>query len=103
VIGAFLVRMGMPASRQAVSTALEAAGLVLFAGLAGTGSALLAARPIVTRVDPLPQWAPAATVAVPWTLIALSLVAVVVLAAIAGAFASAFAARGDLGEALRVA
>jgi hypothetical protein len=103
VTGAFLVRMGMPASRQAVSTALEAAGLVLFAGLAGTGSALLAARPIVTRVDPLPQWAPAATVAVPWTLIALSLVAVVVLAAIAGAVASAFAARGDLGEALRVA
>jgi hypothetical protein len=103
VTAAFLARMGMPASRQAVSTALEAAGIVLFAELAGAGSALLAARPIVTRVDPLPQWAPAATVSVPWTLVAVSFVAVVVLAAVAGAVASAFAARGDVGEALRVA
>jgi hypothetical protein len=76
---------------------------VAFAALAGGGSALVVARPLVTRVDPLPQYAPGATVAVPWLLVGVSFAVVVALAALAGALASAAAARGDVGEALRVA
>jgi hypothetical protein len=103
VTSAFLARMGMRPRRQALSTALEAAALVAFAALAGGGSALVVARPLVTRVDPLPQYAPGATVAVPWLLVSVSFAVVVALAALAGALASAAAARGDVGEALRVA
>ena len=103
VTSAFLERMGMSARRQALSTALEAAALVAFAAVAGGACALLAARPLVTRVDPLPQYAPSAIVTVPWLLILASFAGIVVLAAVAGAGASAAAARGDAGEALRVA
>jgi FtsX-like permease family protein len=103
VTSAFLERMGMSTRRQALSTALEAAALVAFAAVAGGACALLAARPLVTRVDPLPQYAPSAIVTVPWLLILASFAGIVVLAAVAGAGASAAAARGDAGEALRVA
>jgi len=103
VTSAFLSRMGMRESRQAASVALEAAALVAFAAIVGAGSALLAAAPIVSRVDPLPQYAPAATVAVPWLLLAASLCLLVAVATAAGAAASLLAGRGELGEALRVA
>lgn len=103
VTSAFLARMGMSVRRQAISSALEAAALVGLAAIAGGASALLAARPLVTRVDPLPQYAPSAVVTVPWLLILASFAGIVVLAAVAGAGASAAAARGDAGEALRVA
>jgi putative ABC transport system permease protein len=103
VTSAFLVRMGMSPSAQAASVALEAAALVAFAALVGAGSALLAATQIVSRVDPLPQYAPAATVDTPWLLLAGSLLLLVVLAAAAGASACLLARRGDLGAALRVA
>jgi hypothetical protein len=103
VTSAFLSRMGMRSSRQALSTALEAAALVALAALAGAASALLAARPLVTRVDPIPEYAPAATVTVPWLLVGASFAVIVLLATLAGAAASAAAARGDVGEALRVA
>jgi hypothetical protein len=102
VTSAFLSRMGMRESRQAASVALEAAALVAFAAIAGAGSALLAAVPIVGRVDPLPQYAPPATVDVPWLLLIGSLCVLVAIAAAAGAAASLLAARGELGEALRV-
>jgi hypothetical protein len=103
VTSAFLGRMGMRQSAQAASVALEAAALVAFAAVAGAGSALLAATQIVSRVDPLPQYAPSATVDVPWLLLAGSLCLLVVVAAAAGAAASLLARRGELGEALRVA
>jgi len=103
VTSAFLSRMGLRESRQAASVALEAAVLVGFAALAGAGSALLAAAPLISRVDPLSQYAPAATVDVPWLLLTGSLCLLVALAAVAGAAASVFAGRSELGEALRVA
>ena len=103
VTSALLSRMGMRESRQAASVALEAAALVTFAAVAGAGSALLAAAPIISRVDPLPQYAPSATVSVPWLLLGGSLCLLVAVAAAAGAAASALAGRAELGEALRVA
>jgi hypothetical protein len=103
VTSAFLVRMGMSRSSQAASVAIEAAALVSFAAAAGAGSALLAASPVVSRVDPLPLYAPPSTVVVPWLQLAGSLGLIVIVAAIAGAVASALSARSELGEALRVA
>jgi putative ABC transport system permease protein len=103
VTGALLARMGMTQGRQAASVAVEAALLVAFSGAIGAASALLCAKPLVTRVDPLAQYAPAAVVSVPWALLLASLAVVVAVAAAAGALASVGAARADVGEALRVA
>jgi hypothetical protein len=103
VTAGFLTRMGMGRSSQAASVALEAAALVAFAALCGAGSALVASAPVVSRVDPLPQYAPSASVDVPWLLLGTSLVLAVIGAGAAGAVVSLVARRGDVGEALRVA
>ncbi len=103
VTSAFLVRMGLGRSRQAASVALEAAALVAFSVAVGAGSALLAASPVVARVDPLPLYPPAATLVVPWLELGWSLCLLVIVAAAAGAAASALTTQSELGEALRVA
>ncbi|MFZ1881778.1 MAG: hypothetical protein WAU41_16670 [Gaiellaceae bacterium] len=103
VTSAFLVRMGLGRSRQAASVALEAAALVAFAVTVGAGSALLAASPVVSRVDPLPLYPPPSTLVVPWLELGWSLCLLVIVAAVAGAAASALTAQSELGEALRVA
>ncbi len=103
VTSAFLARMGMSAWRRAASVALEAAALVAFAVVAGAGSALLVAAPLVSRVDPLPQYAPGASIVVPWTLLVISTCTLVAAGAAAGAAASALAGRAEVGEELRVA
>ncbi len=103
VTSAFLARMGLGRARQAASVALEAAALVAFAVAVGAGSALLAASPVVARVDPLPLYPPPSTVVVPWLELGWSLCLLVILAAAAGAAASALTAQSELGEALRVA
>ncbi len=103
VTSAFLVRMGLGRSRQAASVALEAAALVAFSVAVGAASALLAASPVVARVDPLPLYPPPATLVVPWFELGWSLCLLVIVAAAAGAAASALTAQSELGEALRVA
>jgi hypothetical protein len=103
VTTAFLVRMGMSRSRQAASAALEAAAIAVFAATVGAGSALLAAAPVISRVDPLPLYPPPSTVVIPWLQLLGSFCLVAVVAAAAGAAASALTARSELGEALRVA
>jgi hypothetical protein len=103
VTSAVLVRMGLGRSRQAASVALEAAALVAFAVAVGAGSALLAASPVVARVDPLPLYPPSSTLVVPWLELGWSLCLLVIVAAAAGAAASALTAQSELGEALRVA
>jgi putative ABC transport system permease protein len=103
VTSAFLRRMGFGTGMEAASIAMEAAGLVGFAALAGAAAALVGARPLVARVDPLPQYLPPAALVVPWSLLAVSFIALVLVAAAAGAVAGALAGRGEVGEALRVA
>jgi hypothetical protein len=95
--------MGIAGARQAVAVALEAALLIAFASAVGIASALLTASQLVSRVDPLPAYAPAVTVQVPWALLAVSYVLVTVLAAVVGALAAVVARRGDVEEALRLA
>lgn len=97
-----LERMGMSRLRQAGAAALEAALLVLFASVVGIGSALLAARALAARLDPLPQYAPAVVLDVPWSLVAATLLTLVAVSAAVAALAAALA-RGDLGEAVRAA
>jgi len=96
-------RMGIAGSQQAAAVALEAALLIAFASTVGIVSALLTAAQLVSRVDPLPAYAPAVTVQVPWTLLAVSYVLVTVFAAAVGALAAVIARRGDVEEALRLA
>ena len=103
VTSAFLRRMGFDERLQALSVAVEAAALVGFAALAGAAAALVGATPLVTRVDPLPQYIPAAALVVPWSLLAASFAGLVLVAAVVGGVAGAFAGRGEVGEALRVA
>jgi putative ABC transport system permease protein len=103
VSNAFLRRMGMRGPAQAASLALEAAGLVLFSTVIGTAAALVAARPLIPHVDPLPTLPPSAVLHVPWVVLAIAVLVAVAVAALAGAAASAAAARGKVGEALRVA
>jgi hypothetical protein len=103
VSNAFLRRMGMHEPAQALSLAIESAGLVLFSTIAGAAGALVAAWPLVPHVDPLPTLPPPAVLHVPWLLLGVAVLVSVAVAAVAGVAATVVAARGKVGEALRVA
>jgi hypothetical protein len=76
--------------------------LIAIASTLGIASALLTASQLISRVDPLPAFPPGVAAQVPWTLLAVSYVLVVLVAAAVGAVA-AVTAGGDVEEALRVA
>jgi len=103
IASALVARMGLSRRRDAAALALEAGGIVLVAGVVGAAVAIATASPIAHHVDALPVYAPAPVVIVPWTTIALGLVAAVVAGALLGVVAVAIAARSDVAEALRVA
>ncbi|HEX4678305.1 MAG TPA: hypothetical protein VH210_03730 [Gaiellaceae bacterium] len=102
VTAALMSRMGIESSRQAAAAAVEAAALIAFASILGIAAALATAAELISRVDPLPDYAPGVVAQVPWALLAASCVAVVLVAAALGALA-AVTAGGDVEEALRVA
>jgi hypothetical protein len=95
-------RMGIRTSQQAAAAAVEGAALIAFASIVGIVSSLATAAWLISRVDPLPAYPPGVAAQVPWTLLAASSVAVVLLAGALGAIA-ALTAGGDVEEALRVA
>jgi hypothetical protein len=101
--GALTRRMGLAAGADAAALALEAAALVAVATAVGTAIAVAVAHPLVPRVDPLPQYAPAPFLVVPWTIVAAVGAAATAGAALLGAAAAAIASRADVGGALRVA
>ena len=103
IASALVARMGLSRRRDAAALAVEAGGIVLVAGVVGAAVAVAAAGPIAHHVDALPLYAPAPTLIVPWTTIALGLAAAVIAGAMLGAIAVAIAARSDVAEALRVA
>ena len=103
VSNAFLRRMGLGERVQALSLAIESAGLVLFSTVTGGAGALVAAWPLVPHVDPLPTLPPSAVLHVPWLLLGIAALTAVAVAALAGVAATLVAARGKVGEALRVA
>jgi hypothetical protein len=99
---ALMTRMGIGAFQQAAAAAIEGAALIAFASILGIAAALATASELISRVDPLPAYAPAVAAQVPWLLLAASFVVVVLLAGALGALA-AVTAGGDVEEALRVA
>ncbi|MCW2964552.1 MAG: rane protein of unknown function [Actinomycetia bacterium] len=99
---ALMSRMGIHSCQQAAAAAVEASALIAFASILGIASALATASQLISRVDPLPDYPPGVVAEVPWTLLAASCVAVVLVAGALGALA-ALTAGGDVEEALRVA
>lgn len=96
-------RMGLGAIDDAAAVVIEACAIVLLASLAGTLLAVTAARPIATRLDALPQYAPAPVYVAPWLQLLVGILVATAAAATFGAVATAIARRSDVSEALRVA
>jgi putative ABC transport system permease protein len=103
IAAVFTRRMGLGTFAQSVSLVLELVSLLVFAGLIGGSVAVVAAVPIVHRIDPLPVDPPSPIFVVPSEELALAGAALVIIAVAAGAVASWLAGRTDVGEALRVA
>jgi hypothetical protein len=103
IASALLRRMGLGAGADGAAVALEAGAVVAFAALVGAAAAALAARPIVHRVDSLPQYAPSPVFTLPWSTLLLGGACAVAAAVAIGVVAVAIAARADVAEALRVA
>jgi hypothetical protein len=103
IASAIVRRMGLSAAADACALALEAAVIVFAATVAGAAVAAAAARPIVHRVDSLPQYAPSPVLAVPWATLGGAVLAATAAGALLGVIAAALAARSDVAEALRVA
>jgi hypothetical protein len=99
---ALMSRMGIQPSQQAAAAAVEGSALIAFASILGIAAALATASALISRVDPLPDYAPGVVAQVPWGLLAASFLAVVLVAGALGALA-AVTAGGDVEEALRVA
>jgi len=97
-----MARMGIRMSQQAAAAAFEGAALIAFASIVGVGSALATSALLISRVDPLPAYAPGVATQVPWLLLAASCATIVVFAGALAAIATATAG-GDVEEALRVA
>jgi putative ABC transport system permease protein len=96
-------RMGLGRVADAGALALEAGAVAAVAAVVGGLVAVLAAAPLIHRVDPLPLYAPTPEPVIPWlTLLGSSLVATAA-GMLVGAAAAALAARADVAEALRVA
>jgi hypothetical protein len=103
IASALVRRMGLRATADAGALALEAAAIVLFAGIVGGAVATAAASPIAHHVDPLPQYAPGPAFSIPWVTLLAGLGVAVAAGAVLGAAAAAIATRADVSEALRVA
>jgi hypothetical protein len=99
---ALMSRMGITAPQQAAAAAVEGAVLIAFASVLGVAAALATSSELIRRVDPLPDYPPGVVAEVPWTLLAASVVGVVLVAGVLGALA-AVTAGGDVEESLRVA
>ena len=102
VTSAFLRRMGVTQADQARSVALESMVLVAVATVAGLAAALVTADAIVSHVDPLPQYSPAAAMAVPWELLVATSLAAILASGVVAAGLALVVRRSDVGEELRV-
>ena len=103
VASALAGRMGLRPRDEVLSLILELAAITLLAAVIGGGVAVTAASPIVSHLDPVPDYPPGPVLAVPVAAIGLSLIGLAAIAVTAGCFTSWAARRTDMGEALRVA
>jgi putative ABC transport system permease protein len=102
VASALTARMGLRRRTEILSLALELGAVTLVAAVVGGVVAVAAARPVVGHVDPLPDYPPGPTLAIPLAAILGSAVALVAVAVAAGAFTSWASRRTNMAEALRV-
>ena len=102
VTSAFLRRMGVTQADQAWSVALESMVLVAVATVAGLAAALVTADAIVSHVDPLSQYSPAAATVVPWELLVVSSLGAILASGVVAASLALVVRRSDVGEELRV-
>jgi hypothetical protein len=95
-------RMGLRRRTEILSLSLELAAITAIAAVVGGVVALVAARPVVGHIDPLPSYPPTPGLAIPLAAIVGSAIALVVVALAAGAASSWAARRTNVAEALRV-
>jgi len=100
---ALSARMGFRRAAETLSISVELAAIALVAAVLGGVVAVLAAKPIVRHVDPLPDQPPVPAAAIPVTAIVIALLALLLVAFTAGALTSWLSRRADTSEALRVA
>lgn len=94
-------RMGLARRTDITALALELGAILLLAAATGGLVAVLAARPIIARLDPLPAYPPAAVFALPAAGILAALGALAAVA-VAAAFLTVRSARqADVSEAFR--
>jgi hypothetical protein len=96
-------RMGLSASSHRASVAVELAGMLVIATITGALLAIAAARLLLAQLNPLPDLAPAPTLALPIPLLGAMTVAIL-LACVVGAFVVQRSAdRARVSEVLRLA
>jgi hypothetical protein len=103
IASALVQRMGLRRALDLTSVAVETGVITMLALVVGIGVAVVSARLVVPRVDPLPQYAPSTILVYPWwTLVAGAAVIAAATTLIAAAVV-AVAGRSSVAEALRLA
>jgi predicted lysophospholipase L1 biosynthesis ABC-type transport system permease subunit len=102
IASALAGRMGLTRGEEILSLCLEVAAIGLFALVVGAAVALVAAGPVVRKIDPLSDWQPSPVFVAPIGTVAVAALALGIVALVAGLVTSLLARRTDVSEALRV-
>jgi hypothetical protein len=96
-------RMGLRPVDELLALTIEIASMLLFAVVVGAIVAVAASRPLLRRVDPLPQLPTAPSPVVPWLVIGVTIGALALVSIVLAGTTLLSSAREDVGENLRVA
>jgi len=99
---ALTARMGLRRRTETLSLSLELAAIATIAAVVGGATALLTARPIVRHVDPLTNYPPAPSPALPVAALLWALLGLTGIALIGGAATSWRARHADPSESIRL-
>jgi predicted lysophospholipase L1 biosynthesis ABC-type transport system permease subunit len=95
-------RMGLRPVDELLALAIEVASMLLFAVVVGAIVAVAASRPLVRRVDPLPQLPTTTSPIVPWLVVGVTFAALALVSIVLAGAAMLSSSREDVGENLRV-
>ena len=95
-------RMGLRPVDELLALTIEVASMLLFAVVVGAIVAVAASRPLVHRVDPLPQLPTTPSPIIPWLVIGVTFAALAVVSIVLAGTALLSSSREDVGENLRV-
>jgi predicted lysophospholipase L1 biosynthesis ABC-type transport system permease subunit len=103
VVGSALGRrMGLRPVDELLALGIEIACMLFFAAAVGAIVAVATSRPLVHRVDPLPQLPTTPSPTIPWLVIGVTLVALALVSIVLAGTALLSSSREDVGENLRV-